>query len=60
MPTDPTEDELRLAAVLADAEQQRAAELDALAGMDEQEVAYLDQVDTLDDPESDGIECGGV
>lgn len=55
----PTEDEMRLAAVLADAEQQRAAELDALAGMDEQEVAYLDGVGTLPDPDSDGIECSG-
>lgn len=58
---DPTEDDVaRLAAVLADAEAEHALDVDHLAEMSPEEVAYLAHVDELEDPVSDGVECGGV
>lgn len=58
---DPTEDDvLELAAVLAEAEAEHALDLDHLAELDPDEVEYLGRVDELEDPETDGIECGGV
>lgn len=45
-----------VADALAQAEADRAADLERLAEMSEDEVAYLAGAETLEDPDSDGLE----
>lgn len=46
-----------LARVLADADEEHAIDVDALALMAEHEIAYLDALGEIEDPETDGLEC---
>ena len=46
-----------VAEALAAADAEHAADIDRLAGMDEAALSYLAGVETLPDPDSDGIEA---
>lgn len=53
---EPTGDLDNLAHVLADAEADRDAEVEALAGMNDDELRYLAEAGDLPDPVTDGVE----
>lgn len=43
--------------MLAEAAAARAAEIEALAGLDDDQLDYLGNLDQVSDPATDGLEC---